>query len=192
MQAQNSLAITALGLRLRERRHQLGLTLKDLAGATGLSVPFLSQVENGYGTPSLATLFALARELDTVPEALLAGPVREDINVVRADAGARYTYSDTELNAVRRVLTGEGEPFSVSEYTVEPGADLGDFQASEGRELIHVVAGELLVEIRAGERLARHALGPGDTIAYSTTDEHRWSVLGDATTRFVHVISPQH
>lgn len=188
---QNSLALTVLGQRLRDRRHQLGLTLKDLANATGLSVPFLSQVENGYGTPSLTTLFALARELGTTPEALLAGPTREDITLVRADAGARYTYSDTELGAVRRVLTGEGEPFSASEYTVAPGADLGDFQASDGRELIHVVAGELLVEIRVDGRLARHALGPGDTIVYSTTDEHRWSILGDDTTRFVHIISPQ-
>lgn len=183
-------ALGVLGHRLREQRRRNNLTLKELARRTGLSVPFLSQVENGK-TPSLASLFALARELDTTPEALLAGPAREDVAFVRADAGARYPYSDGERPAVRRQLTGEGEPFSAAEYVAEPDADLGGFQASPGRELIYVVAGGLLVEIRTPSGLTRHALGPGDTLAYSTTDEHRWSVVGQETTRFLHVLSPR-
>ena len=183
-------ALGILGQRVRRRRLRNGLKLKDLAERTGLSVPFLSQIENGK-TPSLASLFALARELDTTPEALLAGPAREDVAFVRSDAGVRYPYSDTDRTAVRRQLTGEGEPFSAAEYVAEPDADLGGFQASAGREFIYVGTGGLLVEIRTPSGLTRHALGPGDTLVYSTSDEHRWSVVGEETTRFVHVQSPR-
>jgi transcriptional regulator with XRE-family HTH domain len=183
-------AFDMLGRRVRERRRRLGLTLKDLAQRTGLSVPFLSQVENGK-RPSLASLFSLARVLDTTPEALLAGPAREDVAFVEAGGGTRYPYSDTAGAAVRRQLTGEGAPFRAAEYEAEPGADLGGFQASEGREMIYVVAGGLLVEIRTPAGLARHALRPGDTLVYSTSDEHRWSVVGQETTRFVHVLAPR-
>jgi transcriptional regulator with XRE-family HTH domain len=182
-------AFDVLGRRVRERRRRMGLTLKDLAQRTGLSVPFLSQVENGK-RPSLASLFGLARVLDTTPEALLAGPAREDVAFVGADAGSLYPYSDTTRAAVRRQLTGEGEPFSAAEYAAEPGDDLGGFQSSEGREMIYVVAGGLLVEIRTPAGLARHALRPGDTLVYSTSDEHRWSVVGQETTRFLHVLAP--
>lgn len=184
-------ALAALGRRVRDRRRSLGLTLKDVAGGTGLSVPFLSQVENGSGTPSLSSLFGVARVLETTPEALLAGPTREDVALVRAGAGVRYPLSDSERTGIRRQLTGEGEPFSAAEYEAEPDGDLGDFHASEGREFIHVIAGGLLVEIRTGAGLTRHALGPGDTLVYSTSDEHRWSVVGEETTRFLHVVSPR-
>src|ERR671921_77359 len=37
----------ALGPKLRRQRRRLGLTLKDLAGRTGISKPYLSLIETG-------------------------------------------------------------------------------------------------------------------------------------------------
>jgi transcriptional regulator with XRE-family HTH domain len=50
---------------IRARRRRLGLTLSDLAGKSGLSSPFLSQVERNQATPSITSLMAIARALDT-------------------------------------------------------------------------------------------------------------------------------
>ncbi|NMB00143.1 MAG: helix-turn-helix domain-containing protein [Firmicutes bacterium] len=58
-----------LGLRLRQRRRQLGLRQKDLAGAGTAS--FLSKVESGTAQPSLANLTTWAAELNTTPGDLL-------------------------------------------------------------------------------------------------------------------------
>jgi transcriptional regulator with XRE-family HTH domain len=98
--------LVTLGLRIRHRRRALGMTLRDVSARSGMSVPFLSQVENGVGTPSLTTLFAIARVLGTPPESLLAGPSSDDVALVRADDGARYFVTDAHRSAERRQIHG--------------------------------------------------------------------------------------
>ena len=53
----------AIGHEVRTLRKALGLTVSDIAGATGLSVGMLSKIENGNISPSLTTLQTLARAL---------------------------------------------------------------------------------------------------------------------------------
>jgi len=54
-----------LGKKIRDLRLRRGLTVQQLAEATGLSKGFISQVENSRTSPSLATLQDLARSLET-------------------------------------------------------------------------------------------------------------------------------
>ncbi|UBV45394.1 helix-turn-helix domain-containing protein (plasmid) [Deinococcus taeanensis] len=46
--------------RLRELRQERGLRLKDVANVSGISVPYLSDLERGRTNPSLDTLQTLA------------------------------------------------------------------------------------------------------------------------------------
>lgn len=52
-----------VGGRLRERRQGEGLTLKQLANRTGLSVSLISQIELGKSAASMSTLYKLATAL---------------------------------------------------------------------------------------------------------------------------------
>jgi len=52
-----------VGKRLRERRSQSTLTLKQLANRTGLSVSLISQIELGKSAASMSTLYKLATAL---------------------------------------------------------------------------------------------------------------------------------
>jgi transcriptional regulator with XRE-family HTH domain len=177
-----------LGRAVRTRRTQLGLTLSQVAEGTGLSVPFLSQVETSFAAPSLTSLFSIARVLDTTPERLLAGPVAADVVLVASGEGGRYPVTDADRSGFRRQLTRLGEPFSAAEYVVDPGSDLGGFHASAGRELIHVTAGVLAVDLEhGGGEIETHELAIGDTMIYSTGVRHRWRHRGRSATRFVHV-----
>jgi transcriptional regulator with XRE-family HTH domain len=54
-----------LGKKIRDLRSRRGLTVQQLAVASGLSKGFISQVENDRTSPSLATLRDLARALET-------------------------------------------------------------------------------------------------------------------------------
>ena len=108
-------ALAELGQAVRSRRSQLGLTLSQVAERSGLSAPFLSQVETSFAAPSLVSLFAIARVLDTTPERLLAGPVSADVVVTPRGEGQRYPVTDAARGAFRRQLTGLGEPFSAAE-----------------------------------------------------------------------------
>lgn len=65
---------TTLGARIRARRQREGWKLKDLAEKTGLSVPYLSDIERDQGTnPTLETLRNIANALDCEIIELLGG-----------------------------------------------------------------------------------------------------------------------
>ena len=53
-----------LGQTLRSRRKELNLTMQVVADEAGLSVGFISQVERGLTSPSLASLVGLAEVLE--------------------------------------------------------------------------------------------------------------------------------
>ena len=61
-----------LGRFLEHRRRELGLTRRDLAEKSGLSYPYVSQLETGDREPALKTMRALAPVLDVRPEELAA------------------------------------------------------------------------------------------------------------------------
>src|SRR5205823_1098612 len=61
-----------LGEAIRTQRHGLGLTLVEVAARTGLSHPFLSQLERGLARPSMRSLTVIASALETSAQALLA------------------------------------------------------------------------------------------------------------------------
>jgi len=52
-----------VGSCIRDRRHQLGLTLKQVANRTGLSVSLISQIELGKSAASLSTLHKVSGSL---------------------------------------------------------------------------------------------------------------------------------
>ena len=61
----------AFGARVREVRHDRGLTQEQLAEAADLHPTFISNVERGYRVPSVPTLFKLARGLGVEPSDLI-------------------------------------------------------------------------------------------------------------------------
>lgn len=54
---------TEIGTRIRSRRHEASLTLKQLANRTGLSVSLISQIELGKSAASMSTMYKLAAAL---------------------------------------------------------------------------------------------------------------------------------
>jgi transcriptional regulator with XRE-family HTH domain len=61
-----------LGRFVGDRRAELGLSRKELADASGLSYPYVSQIETGEREPALKAMRGLAAALD-VPVEQLAG-----------------------------------------------------------------------------------------------------------------------
>jgi transcriptional regulator with XRE-family HTH domain len=55
--------IEELGRELRARRTAAGRTIASVAADAGLSVPYIANLENGRGNPTLAALAALSRAL---------------------------------------------------------------------------------------------------------------------------------
>ncbi len=68
-----------LGLKLRGRRQEAGLSLKQLAGRTGLSISYLSEIETGRKYPKPDKLLLLADALGLPFDELVSLRVAEDL-----------------------------------------------------------------------------------------------------------------
>ncbi|MFF1627382.1 helix-turn-helix domain-containing protein [Streptomyces sp. NPDC058272] len=160
-----------VGAAVRRRRRALELSLAVVAERSGLSVPFLSQVENERARPSKSSLERVADALGTTAvELLAAADPACSVDVVRAEAGAEFT---TEAQ-VRPLVRGHHQ-LHATEFT-------GDHD--EGRELQHrndrlMYVADGGVEVEAEGRA--HRLGRGDTLYLTGGVRHRWRATGPDT-----------
>lgn len=60
------------GLKLKQLRHECGLSTYDLAARTGLSPSYINEIEKGKKYPKIEKVFALAKALDTDYDTLVS------------------------------------------------------------------------------------------------------------------------
>jgi transcriptional regulator with XRE-family HTH domain len=119
-----------LGDYLREQRMNAQLSLRQLAEQTGVSNPYLSQIERGLRRPSAEVLQQLAKALRLSAESLYVragildpdeGGVRSVELAILADTGLTERQKQSLLEVYRSFRTANGAP--VSETGVEDGPD---------------------------------------------------------------------
>lgn len=165
----------SLGGAIRERRLANELTLVALAERSGLSQPFLSQVENGRATPSMDSLYRIATALGTTPQALFGehGEPRVVPVAARAD-DPEVPAIDTAGESLRRVLLAGNAPFHVIEL-VGLATDFLEEWHHDGFEALYVLEGPVEVEIDG----TLTELATGDFFSYPSNLPHRYrSTLG--------------
>ncbi|MEM9710928.1 MAG: XRE family transcriptional regulator [Actinomycetota bacterium] len=180
---------SGIGRAVRAARTDAGLSMRALADACAVSQPFISAIEHGQSTPSIATLYRLAGVLGVEPSSLL--PVREadEISVIRADEGERVPSSDRPGSAVGRVvLSDERRHLEVYDYVVEPDDDLEVWYEHPGEVVLLLRAGTLIVDLRGHESVELHA---GDCLVHPGSIAHRWTLGGDAPVHIFLVITRQ-
>lgn len=74
-----------LNLRIREIRQERDLTLADLAGKVGVSIPHLSEVERGKKNLNNHLLVRLADALGVTPEDLIASDNRSALAALHSE-----------------------------------------------------------------------------------------------------------
>ncbi|MFD7166376.1 helix-turn-helix domain-containing protein [Streptomyces violascens] len=150
-----------VGVAVRRLRRSLGLTLAVVAERSGLSVPFLSQVENERARPSARSLQRVADALNTtVGELYDAADCTRTVDVVRAEP-------EGDGHGVRPLLRGHHQLHAM-EFTGEQ--DTGREFQHRNDELMYVADGA--AEVEAEGRAYR--LERGDTLCLSGGVRHRW------------------
>ncbi|MFI6052558.1 helix-turn-helix domain-containing protein [Streptomyces violascens] len=150
-----------VGVAVRRLRRSLGLTLAVVAERSGLSVPFLSQVENERARPSARSLQRVADALNTtVGELYDAADCGRTVDVVRSAP-------EGEIPGVRSLLRGHHQLHAM-EFTGEQ--DTGREFQHRNDELMYVADGA--AEVEAEGRAYR--LERGDTLCLSGGVRHRW------------------
>jgi len=155
-----------LGTRLRERRRELGLTLKEVADAAGLSVGFISQIERGITTPSLSSLVGVSRVLEMHISDFLAQP-RGTASLTRQTERPHYAIGGNSLTYERLSASFPGNVLR-SVIIHEPPGHRSEPIAHEGEEIFFILDGALTVEVE-GERTI---LDVGDSIHFPSRRTH--------------------
>lgn len=169
--------MAAIGSSVRRARRRSGMSTRELAQRASLSQPFLSNIENGRSSPSVATLYKLAGALGIGATDLLPTSVDEGIVVVRAGEGMATGMDETPGVAQSALLAGApGRLMEARRAVIEPGQAAGSWFDHSGEDFLHVLDGVVLVEFGTGRVEELHA---GDSIWHEGAVPHRWRVGPD-------------
>jgi len=168
--------LSEVGWRIRSIRTRKRLTLRELSGACGLSVGFLSQIERGLSSFSISSLRSVCQALDVSladvlvmsngpGNAILVDPRHSAItkgdnrsHVSLSDASIKYRFLSTGFPRRRfEAVIGEMAPGSHSEP-----------HAHEGEEFGYILEGGIVL-MSDGEP---HELGPGDSYHLMASTPH--------------------
>src|SRR5262245_2187878 len=127
--------IARVGARIRALRSRQGLTLKDVADRTGVSVSMLSMLERGVATASVGTLVSVAYALGTHMHDLFDHPQGGggDSPVTRFADQTIVTMSEGTTRRIAHLDSEAGLEFAVNEYESH-GASGSNATHHNGRE----------------------------------------------------------
>lgn len=178
----------AVGETLQRLREARGLSLRTLAGRAGFSPSFLSQVENGQTSPSIASLARLAECLGIGLAAFFdeAGgddaTFRGDSVVVRRGTRRNLTSEWSRAEVEPLVPQGVLSHLEGLLVTLAPGGRSGKRPSPEPVEqLALVLDGEL--DLTLGDEI--HRLGVGDAAAIPAGVRHLWGNPGEGSAKMV-------
>jgi transcriptional regulator with XRE-family HTH domain len=193
-----------VGRRLRARREEANLSLRELARRLGISPSAISQIETGKSRPSVSTLYSMVSELGiTLDELFAEGFGRADGRAESPASSATQSIrtieprveTAAEKGLVQRASSRAAiEPESGVHWerltpTYDPDADFlyvvydsgasssrcDKLRRSSGREYGLILSGTL--EVAVG--FDTFELGPGDSISFDSTIPHRFRTKGD-------------
>jgi DNA-binding XRE family transcriptional regulator/mannose-6-phosphate isomerase-like protein (cupin superfamily) len=184
----------AIGHEVRTFRKKLGITVADLATATGMSVGMLSKIENGNISASLSTLQSLSKALGVPITAFFKGyeeprsasfvKAGEGVHLERRGTRAGHHYSllgHIENNTSGVVV----EPYLI---TLNTESDVFPTFQHEGMEFLYMLEGEVIY--RHGESLYR--MQPGDSLFFDADAPHGPEELVTLPARYLSIISYPH
>ena len=175
-----------LGRRIRELREQRGAALRAVAEAAGVSESFLSQVERGVASPSVATLRRMAEALGESVASFFQGPSAPG-EVVRVRNRRRLVHPERRWEDV--LLTPAGaRKLQVILSTIEPEAGSGPdpYAHDSDEECVIVLKGRLEIWVED----ERYDLDEGDSLLFESRRPHRNRNPGPGKTEVLWVITP--
>ncbi len=173
-----------VGERIRRRRQEQDLTLRDLAERIGMTAGYLSRVENQQITPSLDALQTIAMALHVPMFHFLDNAVSEP--VVRAGARRQLSFPDSHLAYELLTPTGTGQMMAVL-IRLAPGARRATPPLTQPNEqMLFVLEGRLTINLDG----VTYTLNRHDSIYYNGNLLREFACEGDQDAVVICTIVP--
>jgi transcriptional regulator with XRE-family HTH domain len=167
----------SLGARLRARRKAIGKTMQQVADEANLTIGFISQIERGISTPSLASLYNVAKALDASVDMFVSqAPART--HPVATHAGQRPTFKvDGTSRSYEFLERGFADAKLNACLSHVPPGHASEMMSHEGEDFVYLVSGEMLYEVDG----VQYDLKAGDTLHFDSRRPHRGTNVGTDT-----------
>jgi transcriptional regulator with XRE-family HTH domain len=169
---------------LRERRLARGMTLDELARASGVSRAALSQIETGKSNPTIGVLWKIAVGFG-IPFSHLLGESHGAVSILRrADA---HVLRATDGKFESRPLAPAGTSAMVELYELRlaaRAAHASEPHAPGTREILVVLSGSLRMRVGG----AAYDLAAGDSLVFAADQPHVYENPGSSEARYHNVI----
>jgi len=174
------------GRRIKGYREQKNLSLRKLAGLSGISPSMLSQIESGKVDPSLSTLRKLAISLD-VPLFYLvlddSTPTHKKVKL----SDARLVVFPSDGLEYQIIHSDQQKKMGIHIGTLKKGgATSSDLLAHEGEECLIVLSGVMEV-VFENESIS---LKTGESLYFDSSVPHKLQNPSDEKCEFYLIISP--
>src|SRR5215467_2991929 len=173
----------APGVRFRRLRQRRGLSLAQVAKATGVSIGFLSALERGQMSASVATLRRIARHYRTNILSFFEA-AKENSRVVKP---RERKVLETSKGVRMELLAWGNTAMEPHLFRIKPGGNSGESYTHEGEEFLHVLRGQFEIRLNQDEH---YLLEPGDSLYFQSSTPHRWKNPGKTESWLLWINTP--
>ena len=181
-----------LGERLAAFRKLNALSLEEVASRAGITKSYLSKLERGLSSPTIATLVKLASALGTKSEQLInSDATGGDIMLIKAGDRVPFSRSRERVGYTYEAIAAQRADKAMMPFIMSPPAAFSDEQelvSHPGEELIFLITGTMevvfkdeVVQMSAGDSLYFNASIPHRSRSTSPTPAQALVVLSDPT-----------
>jgi transcriptional regulator with XRE-family HTH domain len=162
----------SLGERILNSRKAKGITIREFAKQTGLSISILSQIERGIANPSLNSLRAIAEALNIPLSSLFINEIDHESLLLRK-GNRKKVYRENSDHIVFDILTPEHMKSNVEILwmTLNPNSETtSGYMEHNKEEFAVVMKGNVYVILEDKEYL----LNEGDTVRILPRMKHKF------------------
>jgi transcriptional regulator with XRE-family HTH domain len=177
--------IGEISKKIRDLRKEHNFTLKDLSERTGLSVSFISQIENGSSSLAITSLKKIADALNVNISYFFKAPETRNF-LVKAAEEKTFKIEGSNSEFIR--ISGDFPSRTMESMLViiPPEQTHGSRFNHPGEEFVYVLEGGLIVTLDNTE----YFVGAGYSIQYPSTILHSWKNPLKQNTKLICVITP--
>lgn len=178
-----------VGRQIRERRQRMGMTISELADASGVSTSNLSKIETGQVSPPLQSLDAIAHAISTPIHELFRGYDEEGIlYYVAKGKGMEVRRPGNKVGFTSHLLANQGgqssniEPYIV---TLKKPMKQGASFSHSGMEFIYMLEGDM--QYRYGKRVID--IAEGDALIFDGRTPHGPERISGSLSRYLTILT---
>jgi transcriptional regulator with XRE-family HTH domain len=172
-------ALDQVGPRLKQLRHQRGVTLTALAEATGISKSTLSRLETGQRRASLELLLPLAQAYRVPLDDLVGAP---EVGDPRIRLKPHRVHGRTVLPLTRQPGGVQAWKIIIPSSNTKP-----ELKSHEGYEWLYVLSGQMRLVLGDHDLV----LGAGEVVEFDTRVPHWFGSTGGQPAEILSLFGPQ-